>query len=319
MVQKILVIRGGAKGDFILTLPLLRALQLNHPGAFVEILGYPETAQLAVRGGLAQSVSRVDSRLVAPIFSAEGGMSDKCGAYLSGFDLTVCVWPDRGGVMRRNLCAACAGRVVSIDPMPGEATGEHAVDCVNRQLAAAGYDRLTTVPRLSLCDEDRAWAESYRRSQGLGAAPALAVHPGSGGARKNWPARHFAETVREWTRRRRGGALVIEGPADQEAASDLRSLLEGVRVWSLREEPLWRVGAAIERCEGYLGNDSGVTHLAAAVGTPTVAVFIATDPALWAPRGPNVAILDRRSREARPAGALEALASLRAGGEEESR
>jgi ADP-heptose:LPS heptosyltransferase len=62
----------------------------------------------------------------------------------------------------------------------------------------------------------------------------------------------------------------------------------------VREWPLEDLAALLGRCVGYVGGDSGVTHLAAAVGTPVVAVFGPTDPAVWAPRGPHVAIVRHR-------------------------
>jgi len=52
--------------------------------------------------------------------------------------------------------------------------------------------------------------------------------------------------------------------------------------------PLRTLAGVLARCSVYVGNDSGVSHLAAAVGAPTVAIFGPTDPRVWGPRGPRV-------------------------------
>jgi len=96
------------------------------------------------------------------------------------------------------------------------------------------------------------------------------LHPFSGGAKKNWPLACFRELAAQlnnvaWTC----------GPEEQ---------LEGAKRFSdLAELARWIAGARL-----YIGNDSGITHLAAAVGTPTLAIFGPTDPAIWRPAGAHV-------------------------------
>jgi ADP-heptose:LPS heptosyltransferase len=96
---------------------------------------------------------------------------------------------------------------------------------------------------------------------------ALVVHPYSGSPKKNWPYERFVELSRripvEWA----------AGPG-------------GVRFQDLGRLASWLAGARM-----YVGNDSGITHLAAAVGVPVVALFGPTDPAVWAPRGSRVRVL----------------------------
>jgi heptosyltransferase-3 len=124
----------------------------------------------------------------------------------------------------------------------------------------------------------------------------LAIHPGSGASRKNWPAGAFqalARTVgptQPW--------LLVEGPADAACCEPLREL-PNVRV--ARGLPPRVLGAVLARAGVYVGNDSGVSHLAAAWGAPTVALFGPTDPSVWAPIGPAVEVV------LAPGGDLEAL------------
>jgi len=110
----------------------------------------------------------------------------------------------------------------------------------------------------------------------------LAVHPGSGSHRKNWPSGRLAAVIEAlapsspW--------LLVEGPADEGAAARLRS----AHSISARELPPRVLGTVLAKAGLFLGNDSGVSHLAAAWGAPTLPLFGPTDPAVWGPVGPRV-------------------------------
>jgi len=106
----------------------------------------------------------------------------------------------------------------------------------------------------------------------------VVIHPFSGSTRKNWPLTSFCELASRlpWT---------VEWTAGPEEA-----LPEATRFENLSDLASWIAGADL-----YIGNDSGVTHLAAATGVKTLALFQVTDPAKWAPRGPNVVVLEKPS------------------------
>lgn len=109
---------------------------------------------------------------------------------------------------------------------------------------------------------------------------AIVIHPFSGSAQKNWPLHLYRELAirlpfrTEWT----------AGPEEE--------LPEAVRFTSLAELGSWIQGARL-----YIGNDSGITHLAAAAGVPTLALFGCSSPRNWAPRGNNVTLLETASLE----------------------
>lgn len=138
---------------------------------------------------------------------------------------------------------------------------------------------LAAVPPLAFEDHERRSADALARALPAGF---LAVHPGSGSPAKNWPLERFAEAAR-----RLAGTqpwLLVLGPAEQAFATP-----EGCV--PARDWPLRVLGAALARAGLYLGNDSGVSHLAAAAGAPTLALFGPTDPRSWAPVGPRVRTL----------------------------
>ncbi len=187
-----------------------------------------------------------------------------------------------------------AGRVIVHDPAP-PASGPHAAlwlaGAVTPLLGSPPPPgpSLSDVPVLAFTAGEQ--REAGERTRSL-PPRFLAVHPGSGSPSKNWPLHHFHEAAR----RLAGEApwLLVAGPAEENLAAPGGSLL--ARDWPLRV-----LGAALARAGLFVGNDAGVSHLAAATGAPTLALFGPTDPALWAPVGPRVATLRA------PGAALEAL------------
>ncbi len=113
------------------------------------------------------------------------------------------------------------------------------------------------------------------------------LHPGSGSARKNRPAGELAELARRAPR----PPVVIAGPADERPVAEFLSAL-GREVEVRREPDPLSLARFLAGARAFVGHDSGPTHLAAALGIPTAALFTASDPALWAPRGPRVTILE---------------------------
>ncbi len=134
------------------------------------------------------------------------------------------------------------------------------------------------------------WCDHFWREHSLGGRRVLTLAPGSGAAEKNWPI-HFYRAVAEWWRHTtQGAAVVLSGPVEEERG--------GFDVLSdccktARNLDLAQAAALLSRSDVYLGNDSGITHLAAAVGVRTVALFGPSDALEWAPQGERVTVLSR--------------------------
>lgn len=142
--------------------------------------------------------------------------------------------------------------------LPPEGGSEHAADFFMKQVGGAGM----AMPLISI--------------RGGVSRKSVVIHPFSGGQRKNWPMDRFLELERELT----GRGHVVEWAARE----------DWVRFENLAELATWIAGASV-----YVGNDSGITHLAAAVGTPVVALFGPTNPTVWGPRGYRVRIVKRKT------------------------
>src|SRR5271157_4348168 len=100
---KILVIRGGAIGDFILTLPALAALRQQFPEAFLEVLGYPHIVQLALTAGLVDCARSIDARPLASFFARNGDLAEEMRDYFSEFDLILSYLYDPDDIFRTNV------------------------------------------------------------------------------------------------------------------------------------------------------------------------------------------------------------------------
>jgi heptosyltransferase-3 len=112
------------------------------------------------------------------------------------------------------------------------------------------------------------------------------IHPGSGSMAKNWPAARFAEVIRAFA----GPVRLVVGEADEQAAQAVEASL-GRTLPRLEHAPLEVLAARLAGCRAYLGNDSGVSHLAGLCGARTIVLFGPTSPALWHPLGPDVHVV----------------------------
>jgi heptosyltransferase III len=162
-----------------------------------------------------------------------------------------------------------------LDALPRAGAKIHAADFFLQQAGGAGV----AVPRI----------ECERVSRGDFAV----IHPFSGSTRKNWPLERFREV-----------AARLGMPA-RWCAGPEEALDDAVRFENLYELGCWLASARI-----YIGNDSGITHLAVAVGTPVVAIFGPSDPAMWAPRGARVSVVSGKLEEITVNEVLEASGKL---------
>ena len=282
---RILVLRGGAIGDFIVTLPALQKVRARWPQAHIELVGYPHVATLARAAGLVDRVESLDKAEIARFFAARPRFTPAQRDYLRSFHFVVTYLHDADGLVRENLTAAGARQVLYGSPL---ITAGHAVESLLKPLETlALYAEKTEHPRLALQEEQLAWGRDWLAARGLGGKKILAVHPGSGSPRKNWPVENFVAVVRQLP----SGItpLLVLGEADAELLPTLaRELPEVTR---LADCALLEVASVLAPCAAYLGNDSGITHLAAALGVPVVALFGPSNPEHWAPRGPRVFLL----------------------------
>jgi len=259
MTTRTLVVHAGGLGDFLLFCPALT--QLAQDGS-VELLGRPERLELAVTAGLAEAAHDIDCASVR-FDTAFSYPDDRLRGFLSRFGRVI-VWMKDDGTLRKAILSCGVSDVQTFPGIPPDGWTRHAseyyADCL-------GFDAQTPF---------------LLAMPGAGVPRDVIVHPGSGGTRKNWPTDRFEAVARSLEERGRRVTWCV-GPAEHDMRVPANAdLLAADRLVDLARE--------LTAARLYIGNDSGITHLAAATGCPTVAIFGPTDPSVWAPRGDHVTL-----------------------------
>lgn len=282
-----LLVHGGALGDFVLALRLVALLRAA--GATrVTALARPAVARVAVPGGAVDDLLDLDSCGAHSLFSADAPVPARLAAALHGFDLAIDLLSDPAGPFPRRLASLTSGRVLSLDPRPRAECREHITDQWLAALTRHGLSAAAPPPRIRVDSASRAAARAA-----LAAPPdsqLVLIHPGSGGRAKCWPLDTFAALAAALAR---AGCAVrfILGPAERERLSPAAQQQLSDAAPLLAPSDACDLAATLSVATLYVGNDSGVSHLAAAVGAPTVAIFGATDPRVWRPLGDSVHVL----------------------------
>jgi ADP-heptose:LPS heptosyltransferase len=290
IINRVLIMRGGAVGDFIVTLPVMGALRQTFPQAWIEVLGHPSRALLAHHPRYADRVTDLESWDVYRLFQPAATVSSRLEAYLQSFDLIVAYLPTTDGVFNRQLRQYCHGNVITWSPHPP--AGIHVTDYLLQALEPLALQGIEPYPRLELNAEAEAKAGSFWQASGYSPSVkgVVAFHPGSGSQQKLWPVEGWRQVI-GWARQHGIEGVVIQGPAEQERGiEDTLRPVTGDWPWA-RGLSLQELAALTRRCQAVLSHDSGVAHLAAAAGSTTLALFGPTDPYVWGPRSPRACVL----------------------------
>jgi hypothetical protein len=251
-----LAIRPGGIGDFILSLPALECLAKDDLEVWTTARNVPLVRFAPARAILSTGLDTLAIVDPPPARLIEG---------LRRFD-SIISWYGAKRPELRDLAARLSLPFTFFPALPPESSKIHAADFYLDQVISIVPCVSDGVPRIS-CPP--AAAENF-----------AVIHPFSGSARKNWPLEKF---------RTLGAKLERAMPVRWCSGEDDPPLSDAVLIADLYELACW-----LARARLYIGNDSGITHLAAAVGTPVLAIFGPTNPDVWAPRGRNVRIAIQR-------------------------
>jgi heptosyltransferase-3 len=210
-------------------------------------------------------------------------LPSELGVWLDGFDLVLNYWPDPDRALAqhfprhsRQTCLA-----TSAQPVLAPAARHFCEPLRELGLPVANF-------------QSRLECFAGPRDE------TIAIHPGSGSPRKNWPLERWIELCERLSPRLPAQLLIVGGETD---AAGLAALARFGEI--AQNLPLPALAGRLARCRLFLGHDSGVSHLAAALGTPCLLLFGPTDPAIWAPPGEHVHIL--RDGTARPSISVETV------------
>jgi heptosyltransferase-3 len=278
MKPRILVIRGGAIGDFILTLPAIKLLREAFPAAHLEIVGYRHIVALAEERGYADATRSIEYGPMAGFFARGGTLAPEMQEYFASFQQIVSYLFDPDGIFEANVRRSGVKNFLNAFVRIDDSL--HAAVQLARPLEGLALYLDDPAATVHPHPGDRAFAAEFLRGESK--AP-VAIHPGSGSPRKNWAAAAWAEIGERVLAATPGRRIVlIGGEADRAGLQALHAAWGG-RALVAQDLPLPHLAAVLEKCALFLGHDSGISHLAAATGTRCVLLFGPTDPAVWAP------------------------------------
>ena len=272
-----LAIHPGALGDVLLAIPALRALRNLHPGRPLVLAAQPRLGHLLASLGVIDRAVDFESLGLAALFTAEAGRVGRSDLARAG--RVVCWFGSRDPLFVANLRAVVAGALVAAPAADDLPVWQHLRRTVGAPLE--GGTTSIRVPEAALV----AGRQSLRDAGWDGVRPLILLHPGAGGAAKRWPVEGFATVAGKLRSMRSMAIAVHQGPADAEAASALATMLDPDAI-VLREPSLLTLAGVMAAATLYLGNDSGVSHLAAAVGAPSVVLYT-RELLAWRPWAPT--------------------------------
>src|ERR1700730_13354644 len=220
-MNRILVIRGGAIGVFIRTLPALKALRCAYSHAHIEILGYKHIAVLAENRFYAQAVRSIEYGPLANFFAKNSELPVELADYFASFDLIISYLYDPDGVFERNL-GRCG--VENLILGPGKIDHHaHAARQLSRPLQILDLCVDDLSAKLYPSTEDRDAANAFL---GDCARPIVAFHPGSGGKKKNLPLENGINLGNHLIASKdlRGSVVIVSGEADTNQVARLQSI-----------------------------------------------------------------------------------------------
>lgn len=289
MLRSILVIHPGALGDVLLAVPALQWLKKTFPDHSILLLSNEPAGRILLDCRLIDAWMSVQGADCAELWSGSLPGSAELRQRLQTCDRAV-AWmrdDDRGLVNALKRCGV--GEVLIQSPFNPTLKSRHQTDrfleTLGGTIAQRPVDEAIQLST-SLMEQGQAWLADRGVADDR---PLVLIHPGSGSRYKCTSAEVLASVIVALNQE---GfySLVLEGPADEAIAAQLCHRLP-MTVPVLRGQELSLVAGVMAQAVIFIGHDSGVTHLAACLGVPTIALFGPTDPNQWAPRGAHVVVM----------------------------
>jgi heptosyltransferase-3 len=278
--KKLLIIHQGALGDVILVFPAIIRLQKYYD--VIDVLCQSGIGKLVKALGLVEKWYPLEAAYVASLFSDR--IDSKIKTLLAPYaNILLFTLSDQLEQTIRHLTSVPACR---ISPKPPEYVSTHLTEFVLKNLINCGLIKssdavLDDIP----LPNRRSQPQSHDR---------ILLHPGAGSKRKRWPISNFLEV--EAVLKSDGlKPEFILGPAEEDLIDALAGMNRTVHILT----DLTELAALLKSAGGYIGNDSGASHLAAFVGLPATVIFGPADPKRWTPVGRAVKIV-RPEMECRP-------------------
>ena len=280
-----LIMHAGSIGDFFLSLPAISALVGHMEDNPIIVACNPRLSSI-VTDLMCTRFIPIDSTDLSRLFVRDGELSTAAKT-LGPLENAVLWLQDTGGVVRANLHKLGAKKVLGGTGKPPEDGSMHATQFYTSSLEPLEIRSTSPGPYLVAPATLRGSTAEALMEMGIDAEARrpIAIHPGSGSESKNWPAAQFGRLIQFLGEKYDHPLLLLKGYADERTFRELAPLVDASKVTALDNEPLLFISTVLELSCCFIGNDSGLGQLAAAVGLPTVSIFGPTNSRIWAPRG----------------------------------
>ncbi len=285
----IFVIHPGAVGDVLLARPSLSLIRRQFPQHEIVLLAGSAVGRLLRESSEIDRVFPLESAHLGELFAGDDSVHVAYKHWLRGCDLAVGWLQDAEGIITTTLRGLGVPRICVRSPFSSSLLSEHQAGRCLEVLEGKPASEVKGDPLILSSHVRQCGRHLLQRVNWSGRQRLVIVHPGSGSTHKCMEPANFTPVI-EWLRHEGTFPLLVQGPSDGEVVDRLQRTLR-VAVPVIRHMELSTVAAVLSHADLYLGHDSGITHLAAALSVPTIACFGPTSPRRWAPLGHTVAIV----------------------------
>ena len=272
-MKKILIFSFSFIGDAVLSTAVIQPLRAHFPNAHITFLVGPSAFDLLAND------TQLDATLVYDNQREHAGLNGRIKLIKTlrreKFDLVV------------NLRDSFVARCIGADHW-GIVRGDrkrHAVTRYLEVLSKQGVDVTDAQPHLQLTETEQATAHNFLAEAGVKSERLLiGIHPGGNWIYKLWSADKYAQLASILSKEKNATILLFAGPNERELQSQVADMMDTPPIL-VETENLREVAALIAACDVYIGNDTGPMHIAAAVRTPVIALFGATNHIRSGPYG----------------------------------
>lgn len=279
---RIVTFRYGAIGDSLMAFPILRAIRAKYPNSHITFIGHAAIVQLAQESGLAEEAHDPTSFPWGELYDDEGIRSPAWRNLLQQTDLAISLLRNGADPLKPNLLVAGAREAIVAHEYQHPVPQKHVVEYLAHSIGLEDI-RADAIPPIALRNKT---LYPYN--------PPIAIHPGCSDPARRWSAASFAAIINALLRQNQP-VLLLAGPLDDEqlrkVQRHIKEKLSPGLLTILRNAPLVEVAQQIQHCKCYLGNDSGITHLAALLGVPTVVLMHRAYIVHMHPLGPAVELI----------------------------